>query len=503
MRKYFLALCVLINFISNSHADRGPVIWSENVKLTQESQKAIILHNTTDEVLILGTELSADRETDVLEFIPFPSEPTVTRAPVDTFEKISRIISDKKLMFQHQESFTKGGRGDTRTVPVEIRLSEKIGAHDVTVIKINDINHFSQWLGDFFKRKGIVADRDRLSHVYHNASDYMKRGFNHFVFDFVRITNRTQFIEPLAYRFKTKNIYYPLKTSNLFGGRGVVELIFIVPGSMNDRIWGHIRNCFPAGSDVTVNLSSSSKIEPGEVDSIYPAGQFFNKTAKIYLQMLKYSGPYTFKDDFMYSTVALVPYGYKHRISRWRSTEQAFDPPFTSAEKRDLREAFCEKVGPQSIIAMGDYGIECWDYISNSEYVVYRALVKSMKLQGVPSGHVVLENSTSRKTSKDRKIDKDMLKDFNDKNRAQYRLEHVIDSDGKPYVVLRGDKPVNPLFSEGRTYVSRVGFNKEKTSAMVHVSHVAGPRSGIGYFVMLAGQGDEWKIEGSYADEMY
>ena len=29
-----------------------------------------------------------------------------------------------------------------------------------------------------------------------------------------------RFIEPVAYRFKSKELYYPLKTSNTFGGQG-------------------------------------------------------------------------------------------------------------------------------------------------------------------------------------------------------------------------------------------------------------------------------------------
>lgn len=493
-------ILALVISISHAHADRGPVIWSEGVKLTQESQKAIIMHNTVEEVLVLGTELRADKETDILEFIPFPSEPRVSLAKGDPFEKISRIISEKKLMFRFYDMPTKGGGGKDTTVPVEISFAEKIGVHDVTTIKINDIDHFSKWVDDFFRGKGIKADRDSLSRVYENARDYMERGFNHFVFDFVKVTDETKFIEPLIYRFQTEKIYYPLKTSNLISGRGVVEMIFILPGSFSDEIWQQTDKIFPAGAGVSVSLSSSSKMYPGEVGDIYRGGPFFGKTDKIYIQMLKYDGPYMFKDDFLYPTDRLTPYAYKHRSYGRIAVEHDFTPPFTRDEKRDLREVFCHSDDVLSGIAIRDYGLDCWSFIPNVEYEVYAALLNAGKFDGVPSGPVVLENNTTRREFKDKTIDKDMLKDFNNKNKVEYPLENAFyESDGT-MIRLRRDVSDGLFYTKGKTRVSRVGFNKDKTMAVVYMNHVAEPAPGMGYLVVLGKKDNEWRIESSYAD---
>jgi hypothetical protein len=52
-------------------------------------------------------------------------------------------------------------------------------------------------------------------------------------------------------------------------------------------------------------------------------------------------------------------------------------------------------------------------------------------------------------------------------------------------------------FDSGRTYVSRVGFNRDKTQALVYVQHVAGPEMGIGHYVFLDKTDGKWVIAGS------
>jgi len=100
------AFSILGLFLANTaFADKGPIILSEGVSLSQESQKAIILHNTTEEILILGTEMRAEQETEILEFIPFPSEPQVSLAEGNPFEKIGQLITEKGLLFEYYEDF--------------------------------------------------------------------------------------------------------------------------------------------------------------------------------------------------------------------------------------------------------------------------------------------------------------------------------------------------------------------------------------------------------------
>ncbi len=502
-RKIFLLVPLMLLLLPNFvYADKGPVVWDKGVRLRQEAQKAIIFHNSREEILILGTELKANRETDLLEFIPFPSEPKVRLAKGAPFEKMAGLIREKGLVFR-TATITRGGGGGKAT-PVEIRLSEKIGLHEVAILKVNDVAQFRGWLDDFFKKRGIQADKENLSRVYANVEQYVRRGSDYFVFDRVRVSKNVKFVEPLVYRFRSSNVYYPLETSNLIGGRGVVELILVLPGSIPDRSCREITNTFPIGHGSDIRLSSSSKVYPGELEAIYgfEARPFFSGASRIYLQVLRYSGPYEFKHDFTYPPAKLTPYAYRYKqasIPSWllhhgSGMDQVikFIPPLTADEKRDMREAFCRGSSQENVLTAQKYGLDCWNFIPNVEYRVYAALFKSKALKGIPSAHVVLADKTVGKTCRWGKIDPALLEDFNRKNRVGYPLEHALPRDDRASVLLTGDAEARA--SKGQTSVSRVGFNPDETRAMVYVEHTTWPNKAVGYFVVLAKKNGEWRI---------
>lgn len=337
MKKALFILWLLIVFYpSLSFSDKG-LFWTTDAQLSQESQKAIIFHNFKEEVLILGTELKATKDTGVLEFIPFPSEPAVSLARGNPFEEINKLLRKKRIEFDGP--ITKGGSGSE---PVEIRMSQKIGLHDVTVIKINDINGFNKWVIDFLDKKGIKKiELKALKNFSAVAEDYIKRGIQYFVFDYVEVKNSPRFIEPLIYRFKTDRLYYPLKTSNIIGGFGTVELVLILPGTLginkSERI--EILKIFPEKR--RPELSSSSKVYLKELNPIYEkAEELFTEKTKIYLQMLRYSGRYEFKDDLNIDISKIAPYARKIETD-WRHIQNFLDD-FTLDELNDYYEAHPE-----------------------------------------------------------------------------------------------------------------------------------------------------------------
>ena len=497
MKKLFAIPLILLSLAGAAHADKGPVLWQEGVQLRQEAQKAIILHNAAEEVLILATELKASRETEILEFIPFPSEPEVSLATGNPLEEAARLINRKGLVFTFSSPEGVKGGAEKTTAPVEIRLSKTIGLHDVTVVKINAIDHFERWLEDFFRSKGIRADREKLSAVHRNAQDYIGRGLAYFVFDQVRVSESVRLVEPLIYRFKTDRIYYPLKTSNLIGGSGIVELILVLPGSITEDIWRGIWNIFPRGRGSAIQISSSSKVYPDELTTLYPDASFFGRSAKSYLQVVKYSGAYHFKDDFTYPVGKLVPYAYRDSMGN-RFTGESFDPPLTGDERRDLREAFCPPGLSKPVYEIYGRNLDCWSFIPNDEYDVYAAAFRQGTLPGIPAADVVLEKTTLRKEYGGGKVDPIIAKDFNDKNRAGYELENAFPPDAKPAIKIRDDRKEGSTLGIGRTYIARAGFNKERTRALLYVAHVESrPRSLAGYFVTLEKKGKEWIIAGS------
>jgi hypothetical protein len=325
-----------------ARADRGH-IWIRSVQLSETSQKAIVLHNGEEEVLVLGVELEAARQAEVLEFIPFPSEPAVALAEGDPFGQAKRLVRQKQLEFQGPPV---KGRPD-RPVAVELTFTARMGVHDVAVVRVNDAAGFETWVRDHFRRKGLGSQLE-LGPALAVAQDYLARGYRHFVFDQVAVGPDRRFAAPLVYRFRSERIYYPLRTSNLVGGKGAIQLVMILPGSfLHEEAREAIRNVWQVlrvASDAPWGwrMSSSAKVHPAEAEAIFPgAARFFATTPKLYLQALEYVGPYHFGADLLLDLGDLGPYASKLRS--WQDLDDVVVdrdfPGFTGEEVQDYCEA--------------------------------------------------------------------------------------------------------------------------------------------------------------------
>jgi hypothetical protein len=512
VRIFAACLSVVILLLTGfAYADKGPIIWQEGVSLAQESQKAIIFHNSKEEVLILATELQSNKETEILEFIPFPTEPQVSLAKGSPFDEVAKLIRKKGLTFQladFEGVTVKGGSSETKTMPVEIRFSEQIGLHDVIVIKINDIDHFSRWLDNFFKSRSIPMTEEKLRNVYENARNYLQRGYSYFVFDRVKVQEKPRFLEPLVYRFDSAKIYYPLKTSNLIGGAGAVELIMILPGSFSDDVWQTLIPAFGQGPNRQIMMSSSAKMYPDELSRIWDGSPaLFAKTPKIYMQVISFKGEYRFRDDFVYEANNLTPYAYMHSEEKWMEDRRMDMSSLTKEEIRDLREAVCPDPLKTEVLNFSSLDLKCWSFISNDEYDVYAAVFSKARISGIPGRDVVLEANTAKEQYKgkntDKSLDPAMVKNFNDKNNISYPLENAFYRDDTTTIRIREGRDSTNLLIQGKTYVSRAGFNKNRTMALVYVEHIAGPRSGVGYFILLEKKGGNWEVKSSQIGKMY
>lgn len=154
--------------------------------------------------------------------------------------------------------------------------------------------------------------------------------------------------------------------------------------------------------------------------------------------------------------------------------------------------------------------------IEPEEYEVYAAVFASGKLDGIPFGYVVLEQKTLKeKIRKDgwKDIDGFMIDDFNKKNEKEHSIENrfpsypgltikVREGDGKRKSILDWDKET-PALDSGRTSISRVGFNKDKTKAIVYAQHIATPEMGVGHYAFLDKINGKWGIAGSVIGRIF
>jgi hypothetical protein len=96
---------IYLTLSSTAFSDMG-AISLDLAKISEDAQKAIIMHNGYEEVLILGTEFKSDKSVEILRFIPLPSEPEVTTAENNPFEELNGLLQKRRIYF---EEHSKGG----------------------------------------------------------------------------------------------------------------------------------------------------------------------------------------------------------------------------------------------------------------------------------------------------------------------------------------------------------------------------------------------------------
>jgi hypothetical protein len=377
-KKAFLVLLFIMVFYVPAYADMG-MIHATDAKVSEESQKGILLHNHDEEVLILGTDLKADKKTGLIRFIPFPTEPKVGLAHPDVFEIASQLIKKHGLKF-----LSKSKGGTTSAQAVEMRFHKKLGAHDVTVIKVNDSYHFREWVNDFFQKKGL-PQREEYPDVEGIVNDYVKRGITYFVFDFVEVTNETRLIEPIVYSFKSKELYYPLMASNTFGGKGSIDLIFITtktlckPSVFFDYFDTKKFQCIKLPGQ-SWEASTSANILGNEVKDIYPEAEKFFENKNIFIQFIKYYGRYEFEDDIRADLSEALPYAVED------AEEYIGSPPwiFPFEDITEMIKRLAESSDTEEYVSDGRYfSVLLPKGWSKDEAIMTR---RKMKIYGVEIG---------------------------------------------------------------------------------------------------------------------
>lgn len=319
-------------------------IYASDARVSEEGQKAIILHNYNEEVLILGTDLKADKSTGIIRFIPFPSEPTVKLAPDKSFESIAALLKSHEIKF-----VTQSKSGSSLQSDVELRFNQKMGSHDITIVKINNTNGFREWVNSYFKRKGLPI-KDEYPDIESVVNDYLSRGINWFVLDYVDVSTETKLIEPVEYRFKTDKLYYPLKDTNTFGGSGTIDLFVIAPVTLLNPLSTYYNGSFGLRDMLA---TTSSEIRYNELNDVLPDAESFFDTKKIYIQMMSYKGEYKFDKDIYIDFSKGTPAALWHEDSGPNFLDELNG--YTTSGSLNLLTAFTPKAKYFSLKIPGDW----------------------------------------------------------------------------------------------------------------------------------------------------
>jgi len=218
MKKIYFYLSIsflILLFPILTFADGGMVVWPPTIHLDQFAQNAIVAWNGNEEIIMLSIDIESSANATVLRVIPLPSNPSgIKEGSFESFERLIEIMNkkikesrDKNLGFGRKEA-------QTPSAGIEITFQKRIGAHDVTVVKVNDLDYFLDWIKDFAENKGF-EQKEISSKFKEGIANYLKKNIKYFVFDVIEAGQEKESIKPLIYSFKNNFLYYPILISGI------------------------------------------------------------------------------------------------------------------------------------------------------------------------------------------------------------------------------------------------------------------------------------------------
>lgn len=267
---FFVSL-VLSGFIPLGHADRGGFPVSVIAERVSESgQKAIIAWNGTHEVLILSTDVNSTQEVEVVEIMPLPSNPTISKGEKEAFVNVQELVNNyfeiDAMLSQvwvvprfPGGTFTMGGEGTAPPPPkITITFYTTIGVHDITVVKAEEANELIQWLQDFLRNKGyngeLPSDLEEL------LGYYIENEMKFFAMDMIKTSPNVTTIDPLIYEFESSRLYYPLRISTLFSGDTEISLFTLTSDMLDDS--SIVKQGFVKKAQFQIRQEALAKISP-------------------------------------------------------------------------------------------------------------------------------------------------------------------------------------------------------------------------------------------------
>lgn len=275
-------LSVLLVFAECSYADKGGWhLHTEAVTLKESGQRAIIGWDGRTEVLCLGTDVSSSRKAIVIEFLPLPSQPKVVLGNRGSFQAVEKVLARRGVRFYKKKvRSAKGDLGGTDGGEAfRITFHQRLGAHDVTVVKVNRPDEFVDWIQE--KAKALAGSQTSLPEgIRKLIAKYLNEyRCPYFVFDVIEVTPDPRSIQPIIYEFESLLLFYPLEISSTFHGQTSINLIVFSADQINpDPLW-----------KLNFQTSSSSWVDGADMQEVLPRlKELLGERALV--QAFRYSG---------------------------------------------------------------------------------------------------------------------------------------------------------------------------------------------------------------------
>jgi len=229
-RLAFVAVALLVSIPQQTRADCGGIPFDPQVVIFEPNQRAVIAFNGQEEILLLSTDLRVSEPTKVLQVLPLPSEPKVTKGDPEVFVKATNLINSKLPPPPAMPAMGgMGGMGGGGALPAgEVTFHEKIGSHDLTVTHVLNRRGFLDWVEDHLRKAGV--DNPTVPEPMKAVvAEYLRDQFQWFVFDVVDVGTKVMTKEAIQYRFATRWLYYPLRITRSEEGDTNIRLLVLSP----------------------------------------------------------------------------------------------------------------------------------------------------------------------------------------------------------------------------------------------------------------------------------
>jgi hypothetical protein len=312
--------------VSFGLADRGLVPVGPSVSIYEPGQKAIVAWNGQEEILILSTDVNATNETWVLEIMPLPSNPKkIEKASFESF------VAIQNLLITNARAVMEGNYRSDSTKGIEVTFHEKIGAHDITVVKAADASELTSWAEDFLESSN-VTQQVSLVNFETVIEEYMARGYRYFTLDIIHVSADQKSVEPILYQFETSFLYYPLKISSPISGNTKITLFLLTDGKIEDSFFSSpypiylFTRAYYQGispwTPIEVNLTKGQlSIIDLRLGEIFPNGAC--------LTVVNYEGPLSWlTSDYVISEASIIANPKPENPSQDDSTDSQMNSDF-------------------------------------------------------------------------------------------------------------------------------------------------------------------------------
>ena len=231
-RDVFSRILFLLLIVSNPEArGDGCFVWRAGADLNEPSQKALICFREATETMILQVKYEGPAE-DFAWIVPLPSRPDV-----DAVEQNKSPFAELSLYTQRRARWGYRGFTDEQAKGLDVELLERkvVGVYDVAVLKASESVALTEWL----KKNGFALPARAKEILKH----YVKKKW---VYVAMRIDGealttetsaklKTGSLQPVRFRFQTREAVYPLKISSMNAGKTEVLLYVLADVPLQTR----------------------------------------------------------------------------------------------------------------------------------------------------------------------------------------------------------------------------------------------------------------------------